>query len=87
MQEWKKRTTVEIFLQEKEKMSLCSKENRFFENRFFKLLLENRITKLVVKRQLAGSTVDSSYVFDVVSRNILACKTSLHIDLDTNIVS
>lgn len=38
------------------------------------------------KRQFAGSTDDFSNAFDVVSRDILACKTSLHIGLGINIV-
>ena len=39
MQEWKNGTTMEIFLQEKEKMSLSRKErieNRFFQTSFRK---------------------------------------------------
>lgn len=87
MQEWKKGMTVEIFLQEEEKLSLSSKER--IENRFSKLLLENRITKSMDKRQFAGSTddLDFSNAFDVVSHDIPACKTSLHFGLGINIVS
>lgn len=72
MQEWKKGRTVEIFFQEKMKMSLNSKER--IENRFSKLLLENRITKSMDKRQFCGSSDDLNFsnAFDVVSHDIPA---------------
>lgn len=76
-----------FFKQEKEKMSLSSKER--IENRISKLLLENRITKSVDKRQFPGPTDDLNFssAFDVVSHDIPTCKTSLHIGLGINIVS
>lgn len=67
-------------------MSLSSKKIRI-ENRFSKVLLENRIAKSVDKRQFAGCTDDFSNAFDVVSHDILACKTSLHMGWGVNIVS
>lgn len=67
-------------------MSHSSKER--IENRGSKLLLANRITKSMDKRQFGGSSddLDFSNAFDVVSHNIPACKTSLHIGFGINIV-
>lgn len=76
-----------FFYRRRKKVSLSSKER--IENNISKLLLENRVTKSMDKRQFAVSTddLDFSNAFDVVSHDIPTCKTSLHIGLGINIVS